>query len=47
MTDRVIRITTALAVVAMISYRHALELVSSYGESGLTAGLPSPSPSSP
>jgi hypothetical protein len=45
MTDRLIRITTALAVAtvaavaAVSSYRHALELVSSHGESGLTARL--------
>ena len=45
MTDRLIRITTALAVAtvaavaAVISYRHAYELVSSHGESGLTARL--------
>jgi hypothetical protein len=45
MTDRLIRITTALAVVtvaavaAVISYRHAYELVRSHGESGLTARL--------
>jgi hypothetical protein len=44
-TDRLIRITTALAVVtvaavaAVISYRHAYELVSTHGESGLTARL--------
>src|ERR1017187_4512149 len=44
-TDRLIRITTALAVAtvaavaAVISYRHAYELVSSHGESGLTARL--------
>lgn len=43
--DRLIRITTALAVAtvaavaAVISYRHAYELVSTYGESGLTARL--------
>jgi hypothetical protein len=43
--DRLIRITTALAVVAVaavaavISYRHAYELVHSYGESGPTARL--------
>jgi hypothetical protein len=41
MTDRLIRITTALAVAtvaavaAVISYRH--ELVSAHGETGLTA----------
>jgi uncharacterized protein DUF2637 len=45
MTDRLIRITTALAVAtvaavaAVISYRHAYELVSAHGESGLTARL--------
>ena len=45
MADRAIRITTALAVAtvaavaAVISYRHAYELVSSHGESGLTARL--------
>ena len=39
MTDRLIRVTTALAVVAVavvaaiISYRHAYELVRSHGES--------------
>jgi hypothetical protein len=44
-TDRLIRMTTALAVAtvaavaAVISYRHAYELVSSHGESGLTARL--------
>src|SRR5215472_14955554 len=44
-TDRLIRITTALAVAtvaavaAVISYRHAYELVSSHGETGLTARL--------
>jgi hypothetical protein len=40
--DRLIRITTALAVAAVaavISYRHAYELVSSHGEMGLTARL--------
>ena len=43
MTDRLIRITTALAVVAValvaavISYQHAFELVRSHGESGMTA----------
>jgi hypothetical protein len=43
--DRVIRATTALAVIgvaavaAVISYRHAYELVSSHGESGTTARL--------
>ncbi len=45
MTDRLIRITTALAVAtvaavaAVISYRHAYELVSTHGETGLTARL--------
>lgn len=45
MTDRLIRITTALAVVAVagvaaiISYQHAYELVTSHGEVGLTARL--------
>jgi hypothetical protein len=45
MTDRLIRITTALAVVAVagvaaiISYQHAYELVSSHGETGITAHL--------
>lgn len=45
MTDRLIRITTALAVAAVaavaavISYRHAYELVRSHGESGVTARL--------
>ena len=45
MTDRLIRITTALAVVAVavvaaiISYQHAYELVRSHGESGVTARL--------
>ena len=45
MTDRLIRVTTALAVVAValvaavISYQHAYELVRSHGESGLTARL--------
>jgi uncharacterized protein DUF2637 len=44
-TDRLIRITTALAVVvvaavaAVISYRHAFELVREHGESGATARL--------
>lgn len=43
MTDRLIRITTALAVctvaavAAVISYRHAFELVSMHGETGVTA----------
>ena len=45
MTDRLIRFTTALAVIAVasvaaiISYQHAYELVCSHGESGLTARL--------
>ncbi|MFG2089652.1 DUF2637 domain-containing protein [Spirillospora sp. NPDC048824] len=45
MVDRLTRITTALAVVAVavvaaiISYRHAFELVHSHGESGTTARL--------
>ena len=45
MTDRLIRITTTLAVVtvamvaAIISYQHAYELVRSHGESGVTARL--------
>lgn len=45
MTDRLIGITTALAVVAVavvaaiISYQHAYELVMSHGETGLTAHL--------
>ena len=45
MTDRLIRITTALAVVAVavvsaiISYQHAYALVRSHGESGVTARL--------
>jgi hypothetical protein len=42
-TDRLIRITTALAAVAavaaVISYQHAFELVRSHGESGMTARL--------
>jgi Protein of unknown function (DUF2637) len=43
--DRLIRITTALAVAtvaavaAVISYRHAYELVSTHGETGVTARL--------
>jgi hypothetical protein len=40
--DRLIRITTALAVMtvaAIISYRHAYELVRSHGESAATARL--------
>ena len=45
MADRLIRITTVLAVAAVtavaavISYWHAYELVCSHGESGLTARL--------
>jgi hypothetical protein len=45
MTDRLIRITMALAVIAVacvaaiISYEHAYELVSTHGEHGLTARL--------
>jgi hypothetical protein len=45
MTDRLIRITTELAVVAVagvaaiISYQHAYELIHSRGKSGLTAWL--------
>jgi hypothetical protein len=45
MTDRLTRITTALAVLmvagvaAVISYQHAYELVRSHGESGVTARL--------
>jgi Protein of unknown function (DUF2637) len=45
MMDRLIRITTALAVLAVagvaaiISYLHASELVRSPGESGVTARL--------
>jgi len=44
-TDRLIRVTTAIAVAgvatvaAIISYRHAYELVSTHGETGLTARL--------
>ncbi len=43
MTDRLIRITTALAgvavagVAAIIPYQHAYELVASHGEIGITA----------
>jgi hypothetical protein len=43
--DRLIRVTTALAVAtvatvaAVISYRHAYELVSTHGEAGMTARL--------
>ncbi|GAA4514044.1 hypothetical protein GCM10023191_082040 [Actinoallomurus oryzae] len=45
MIDRLIRVTTALAVMAVaviaavISYRHAYELVVAHGEAGLTARL--------
>ncbi|GAB3958027.1 hypothetical protein GCM10029978_001930 [Actinoallomurus acanthiterrae] len=45
MIDRIIRATTTLAVIgvaavaAVISYRHAYELVRSHGESGTTARL--------
>ncbi len=45
MTDRLIRLTTALAVAAVaavaavISYRHAYELVTTHGETGVTARL--------
>ena len=45
MTDRLIRLTTALAVLmvagvaAVISYEHAHELVTSHGETGFTAHL--------
>jgi hypothetical protein len=44
-TDKLIRITTALSVAgvagvaAIISYRHAYELVGAHGETGLTARL--------
>jgi len=44
-TDRLIRITTAAAVAtvaavaAVISYRHAYELVGTHGETGITARL--------
>jgi hypothetical protein len=44
-TDRLIRITTTIAVLAVasvaaiISYQHAYELVSSHGEQGITARL--------
>jgi hypothetical protein len=44
-SDRLIRLTTALAVVAVasvaaiISYQHAYELVRTHGQSGLTARL--------
>jgi hypothetical protein len=44
-TDRLIRFTTALAVIAVasvaviISYQHAYELVRTHGESGLSARL--------
>ena len=45
MTGRLIRITTGLAVAgvaavaAVISYRHAYKLVTTHGETGLTARL--------
>lgn len=45
MTDRLIRVTTAVAVAtvaavaAVISYRHAYELISTHGETGVTARL--------
>ena len=45
MTDRLIRITTAFAVVAVavvaaiVSYQHAYLMVRSHGESGVTARL--------
>lgn len=45
MTDRLIRLTTAVAVAtvaavaAVISYRHAYELVNTHGETDLTARL--------
>ncbi|MFY9934493.1 MAG: DUF2637 domain-containing protein [Streptosporangiaceae bacterium] len=45
MTDRLIRITTALVVMAVavvaaiISYQHAYELVRSHGETGVTVRL--------
>ena len=45
MTDRLIRITTALAVLmvasvaAIISYQHGYELVTTHGETGFTAHL--------
>jgi hypothetical protein len=45
LTDRLIRITTAIAVAtvalvaAVISYRHAYELVCSHGETGVTARI--------
>ena len=45
MTDRLIRLTTALAVLmvasvaAVISYQRAYELVTSHGETGVTARL--------
>ena len=45
MTDRLIRCTTALAVLmvagvaAVISYQHAYELVTTHGETGFTARL--------
>jgi hypothetical protein len=45
MTDRLIRLTTAIAVLmvagvaAVISYQHAYELVTTHGETGFTARL--------
>lgn len=45
MTDRFVRISTALVVVAIglvaavVSYRHALEVVRAHGETGVTAQL--------
>ncbi len=45
MTERLIRVTTALAVIAVasvaaiISYQHAYELVRTHGQAGLTARL--------
>lgn len=45
MTERLIRVTTAVAVAAvalvaaMISSRHAYELVHSHGETGITARM--------
>jgi hypothetical protein len=43
--DRLIKVTAALAVpavaavAAVISYRHSYELITTHGETGLTAGL--------
>jgi hypothetical protein len=45
MTDKLIRVTTALAVLAVavvaaiISYQHAYELIRAHGETGFTARL--------